>query len=245
MGIIDGILDRKSTLRTRDLVLAGLSAGWLDTCAARGARKVAPGLYTRWDRVISTLTIQASKSPALVASMTTALWLQELLPGRPRRDWWVLGYRGRMPAWRTRRAQIVRSRFVDEGTTHVEVDGSLIRVHTPPYATAYCVKFRWHFGLRRVLQAMTSVLEQGAATREELLVAAERMHVLIPMREMLAKTGLGAAGVNRPERDALRECPPRAAVRRTGCSLQSRSCRRSTLWQYGAARFSRFPSEQR
>ena len=185
------LLRRRRTMRSRDLVAAGLSRSMISRRVAAGALvRVARGLYTVPNYLggeNSALVEVAERAPKVVFCLLTALRLHELTTQLPRDVWIAIGNKEHPPRLAYPPLRTVRfgPASLNAGVETRQIDGTTIRVTNPAKTVADCFKFRNKVGLDVALEALRDARRDKRVTFDELFHFARVNRVENVMRPYL------------------------------------------------------------
>jgi hypothetical protein len=194
IGTADRVLNliaaQKRVIRPRDFLDYQVPHTWLHLFDYYlELRKLGRGLYVlESDRApVDYAVLMARKYRGLTLGLTSALWLQGVLPDPPTNDWWVLARRDRLPSMRLPSMRFVRSSWPREDRELRLLDGTPIHCQSVARALLDCVRFRRRLGEGVAEAALSRALESGAVDVEALMRRAEELRVRAPLRHMLRR----------------------------------------------------------
>lgn len=162
------------TLRSRDLVAAGITRSEVSRMVANGRlERVARGVYAlpgyRGSEHQALATV-ARRSPSVVFCLLTALRFHDLTTQAPFEVWIGIGNKSHPPRLEYPKLRVVRfsEAGLRSGVETRKVDGVPIRVTNAARTVADCFKFRSKVGLDVAMEALRDALRSKQATAEEL-----------------------------------------------------------------------------
>jgi len=188
---IQALLGRAGTVRSRDLVTAGMTRSQLSRMVATGeVQRVARGLYAKpgyQSGEHGALVEVAKRAPHALFCLLTALRFHELTTQAPFEVWIAIGNKEHPPRLEYPPLRTVRF-SVDALSAGVEthrVDGTHIRVTSVSKTVADCFKFRNKIGLDVALEALREARRTKKAGADELWRHAKIDRVANVMRPYL------------------------------------------------------------
>ena len=162
------------------------------------------GLYIVEGTITDRLARLARRHPMMTVGLTTALWLNKVLPERPAVDHWMINHAKLRPIWLPPDTHVHLSRHALDDTVVVSLDRRLVTVSQPIRALLDCLRFRKVLGHEVVLAALKALLERS---RVELMVL--RAHARLeklekPLLRLLAELGLDLCAAASAHRQATR-----------------------------------------
>lgn len=176
------------TLRAGQARGAGVHPRTLAAMVEAGTlRRVSRGLYQLADGGSANdpdLAVVALKAPSAVVCLISALALHELTTQIPHRVDLALPPGSRAPKLAHPPIRVYRfgGRSMTEGIERHDLNGTTVRVFSPPKTVADCFRFRNKIGLDVAIEAVRDCLRQRRATPAEILRFAEIDRVSNVMR---------------------------------------------------------------
>ncbi|MBL8956130.1 MAG: hypothetical protein JNK82_35480 [Myxococcaceae bacterium] len=156
---------------------------WLKIILVKRAR----GLYAPRNVVITERVLLARRYPRLRLGLTSALAAHDVISWPAGGDWWVIGQKAHVPATRPADAHFVRSSWPRDDCDLAPVDDTYLMAQSPLRALLDCVRFHKRLGSDVAEDAMRAALAKGIVTPDALLSRAKELHVLAPVRSLLAR----------------------------------------------------------
>lgn len=188
------LLRRADTVRSRDLVAAGISRSQLSRLVASGRlQRVGRGLYSlpgHQGGEHSALVTVARRAPAAVFCLLTALRVHGLTTQAPFEVWIAIGNKEHAPRMDYPPLRVVRfsGPSLAEGVEPLLVDGTEIRVTSVAKTVADCFKFRNKIGLDVALEALREARRARKLSVDELWRYAQVDRVAAVIRPYLEAT---------------------------------------------------------
>lgn len=188
---INKLLARGATVRSRDLVKAGLRRSELSRMVAAGkVVRVARGLYAApgyQGGEHGALVAVAKRAPRTLFCLLTALRFHGLTTQAPFEVWIAIGNKAHPPRLDYPPVRAVRytSESLSAGVEAHRVEGTLIHVTSPAKTVADCFKFRNKVGLDVALEALREARRSKKAAADELWRYARLNRVANVMRPYL------------------------------------------------------------
>lgn len=188
---IEALLRRAGTLRSRELVAAGLSRSEISRrVAAGGLLRVARGLYALPDYqggAHDALLSVARRAPRVVFCLLTALRIHELTTQAPFEVWIAIGNKAHPPRLDYPPLRTVRfsPATLAAGVETRLLDGTTVRVTDVAKTVADCFKFRNKIGLDVALEALREARRANKASADALWRYAKLNRVTNVMRPYL------------------------------------------------------------
>jgi predicted transcriptional regulator of viral defense system len=188
---IRDLFRRWGTVRTRDLVAAGMSRTELSRRVAVGDLvRVARGVYSLPDYAPTehgVLAVVTKRVPGVLFCLLTALRFHELTTQSPFEVWIAIGNKSWVPELDYPQLRVVRfsPESLSQGVDVHRVEGTEIRVTSVAKTVADCFKFRNKVGLDVALEALREARRSGRASADDLWRYAELNRVSTVMRPYL------------------------------------------------------------
>lgn len=188
---IEALLRRAGTLRSRELVAAGLSRSEISRrVAAGGLLRVVRGLYALPDYqggAHDALLSVARRAPGVVFCLLTALRIHELTTQAPFEVWIAIGNKAHPPRLDYPPLRTVRfsPATLAAGVETRLLDGTTVRVTDVAKTVADCFKFRNKIGLDVALEALREARRANKASADALWRYAKLNRVTNVMRPYL------------------------------------------------------------
>lgn len=185
------IAHRQPLTRAADFAAAGIPAAVLTRLVRAGKlRRPSRGLYALPDTPLSeneTLAQVASRAPAVVFCLLTALHLHQVTTQNPAEVWLAIPRKARPPRidWPPLRVIHLSDDVFGTGIETRLVDGVPLRVYSLARTVADCFKFRSKVGLDVALEALRDALRSKRITMDELWGEARTCRVENVMRPYL------------------------------------------------------------
>ena len=170
----DKLLERGGTLRSRDLVRAGLTRIELSRMVASGRLlRLGRGLYAApgyEPGEHQSLVAVAKRAPKVVFCLLTALRFHDLTTQAPHEVWIAIGNKAHPPRLDYPPMRVVRysADSLSAGVEQHTVEGTVIRVTSVAKTVADCFKFRNRIGLAAALEALREARRSKSASPDEL-----------------------------------------------------------------------------
>ena len=171
---INKLLARGATVRSRELVDAGLRRSELSRLVAAGkVVRLARGLYAApgyQGGEHGALVAVATRAPRTLFCLLTALRFHDLTTQAPFEVWIAIGNKAHPPRLDYPPVRVVRytSESLTAGVEAHRVEGTLIRVTSPAKTVADCFKFRNKIGLDVALEALREARRSKKASADEM-----------------------------------------------------------------------------
>lgn len=188
------LVQRKQTIRPRDLERAGIPRNYLGRLVRTGKlQKLGPGLYTTNSAVPSehsTLLEVAHRVPKAVICLLSALRFYEIGTQLPSEVWIAVDVKA-WHAWHSipgyPRVRIVRfsGTAMHFGIQEHQIGERTIRVFSPAKTVADCFKFRNKIGTDVAVEALRECFRERKASIDDLWEAAKVCRVTNVMRPYL------------------------------------------------------------
>ena len=181
-------------LRSRDLAAAGIAREHLRRLVQEGRlKRVERGLYVLPDTPMTEhhlLAEVASRIPAGVVCLLSALAFHHLAPQAPAQVWLAIDHDAHRPQATQLPLHIVHFSGLARsfGVEEHQVEGVPLQVYSPAKTVADCFKYRSKLGLEVALEALRETWRARRATVSELWEAAQVCRVtgvMHPYLEML------------------------------------------------------------
>lgn len=189
---IHKLFHQAGSIRSRDLVAAGLSRSQLSRMVAAGGQllRVGRGLYALPGYQSSehgALVAVAKRAPDVLFCLLTALRLHELTIQAPFEVWIAIGNKARPPRLDYPPLRTVRfsEAALSAGVEIHRVEGTEVRVTSVAKTVADCFKFRNKIGLDVALEALREARRAKKASADELWRYAKINRVANVMRPYL------------------------------------------------------------
>lgn len=188
---IEALLRRAGTLRSRELVAAGLSRSEISRrVAAGGLLRVVRGLYALPDYqggAHDALLSVARRAPGVVFCLLTALRIHELTTQAPFEVWIAIGNKAHPPRLDYPPLRTVRfsPATLAAGVETRLLDGTTVRVTDVAKTVTDCFKFRNKIGLDVALEALREARRANKASADALWRYAKLNRVTNVMRPYL------------------------------------------------------------
>lgn len=188
---IEALLRRAGTLRSRELVAAGLSRSEISRrVAAGGLLRVVRGLYALPDYqggAHDALLSVARRAPGVLFCLLTALRIHELTTQAPFEVWIAIGNKAHPPRLDYPPLRTVRfsPATLAAGVETRLLDGTTVRVTDVAKTVADCFKFRNKIGLDVALEALREARRANKASADALWRYAKLNRVTNVMRPYL------------------------------------------------------------
>ena len=185
------LLRRAGTVRSRDLVAAGISRSQLSRMVVTGqVLRVARGLYALPDYQsgeYGALLTVAKRAPGVLFCLLTALRIHDLTTQAPFEVWIAIGNKDHPP--RLDYPPLRTVRFSDSaltaGAEKHRIDGTVVRVTNVAKTVADCFKFRNKIGLDVALEVLREARRARKASADDLWRYAKINRVTNVMRPYL------------------------------------------------------------
>lgn len=171
---IQALFRRAGTIRSRELVAAGLSRSQLSRRVAAGRlMRVGRGLYTLPGYQGSehgALVTVAKRAPGVLFCLLTALRFHDLTSQAPFEVWIAIGNKAHPPRLDYPPLRTVRfsEAALAAGVERHRVEGTEVRVTSVAKTVADCFKFRNKIGLEVALEALREARRTKKASADEL-----------------------------------------------------------------------------
>jgi predicted transcriptional regulator of viral defense system len=185
------LVQKRGTVRPRDLVAQNIPADYLDRLYRRGlVERIGRGLYAAPDAEVGqhhSLAEAARQVPRGVVCLLTALRFHGLTTQAPPEVWLALPPKAWAPKVKLPRLRLVRfsgaalTEFVEEHT----IEGVAVRVYSAAKTVADCFKYRHKLGPDVALEALRDCWRKKRATMDELWAAARVCRMMNVMRPYL------------------------------------------------------------
>ncbi len=188
---IQTLLGQAGTVRSRDLVSAGMTRSQLSRMVATGeVQRIARGLYAKpgyQSGEHGALVEVAKRAPNALFCLLTALRFHELTTQAPFEVWIAIGNKEHPPRMEYPPLRTVRfsAEALSAGVETLSVDGTLIRVTSVAKTVADCFKFRNKIGLDVALEALREARRTKKASADDLWRHAKIDRVANVMRPYL------------------------------------------------------------
>ena len=165
--------------RPRDIEPLGISFPDLQRLVAEGAvEKIGPGLYRLADAEpdeFETVAMIASAIPTGIVCLLSALRIHNIGTQAPHEVWLALDRKARKPSRPPALIRIVRfsGAMLSYGVQERSILGVPARVTSPARTVVDCFRYRGKLGLDVALEALREALRMRAASRDEIMRAAE------------------------------------------------------------------------
>lgn len=185
------LLGRGTTVRSRELVKAGVSRSELSRLVAAGkVLRVARGLYAAsgyQSGEHGALVAVAKRAPRTLFCLLTALRFHELTTQAPFEVWIAIGNKAHPPRLDYPPVRAVRyaAEALTAGVGTHRIEGVSIRVTNPAKTVADCFKFRNRIGLDVAIEALREARRSKMAAADELWRYARLNRVANVMRPYL------------------------------------------------------------
>ena len=185
------LLRRSGTLRTSQLVAAGVARVQLSRMVAAGTlKRVSRGIYalpSYRPPQNAALLMVAQRAPRAVICLLTALRIHDITTQSPAEIWIAIGNKDRPPRMTYPKLRVMRfsARALVEGVHVQKVDGVAVNVTGVARTVADCFKFRNKIGSDVALEALQDCWRGKRATINELWAAAKVCRVTNVMRPYL------------------------------------------------------------
>lgn len=190
-NVIQTLLRRTGTARSRELVAAGITRMQLSRMVASGQLvRVARGLYTmpgHQSSEHSALVTVSKRAPGVLFCLLTALRIHELTTQAPFEVWIAIGNKEHPPRLDYPPLRTVRfsASALSSGVETLEIDGTQVRVTNVAKTVADCFKFRNKIGLDVAMEALREARRSKKASADELWRYAKINRVANVMRPYL------------------------------------------------------------
>ena len=171
---IEALLQKEGTLRSSDLVSAGVSRARLSRMVAAGElARLARGVYALPDYRLtefSSLVLVARRVPKALFCLLSALRIHDLTSQAPFEVWIALGNKAHLPKLDYPPVRVVRfsPSALSEGVEEHVVEGATLRVTSVAKTVADCFKFRNQLGLDVAIDALRGARQTRRATADDL-----------------------------------------------------------------------------
>lgn len=188
---IQTLLGRAGTVRSRDIVAAGMTRSQLSRMVATGeVQRVARGLYAKpgyQSGEHGALVEVAKRAPNALFCLLTALRFHELTTQAPFEVWIAIGNKEHPPRMEYPPLRTVRfsGEALSAGVETHSIDGTRIRVTSVAKTVADCFKFRNKIGLDVALEALREARRTKKASADDLWRHAKIDRVANVMRPYL------------------------------------------------------------
>jgi len=188
---IQTLLRRAGTVRSRELVAAGITRSQLSRMVAAGQLlRVARGLYAMpgyQSGEHGVLVAVAKRAPGVLFCLLTALRIHDLTTQAPFEVWIAIGNKDHPPRLDYPPLRTVRfsAAALTAGVETRRVDGAKVRVTSVAKTVVDCFKFRNKIGLDVALEALREARRAKKASADELWRYAKINRVTNVMRPYL------------------------------------------------------------
>ena len=171
---VENLLKRQSSVRSRELVAAGITRSQISRMVASGQlHKVARGLYAKpgfQSGEFGGVVEVANRAPNVVFCLLTALRIHNLTTQAPFEVWIAIGNKEKPPRLNYPPLRTIRfsGKALTAGIEELVIDGAPVRVTTVAKTVADCFKFRNKIGLDVALEALREASRSKKASADQL-----------------------------------------------------------------------------